>query len=90
MATQQTQAPAPRKEGRMATNAASAQEKPSRVGKLREHLRNVAAELRKVTWPTREETRNLSIVVIALTGTVGTALYILDLILTWLYRLPRG
>lgn len=74
----------------MATTAASANEKPSRVGKLREQIRNIMAELRKVTWPTREETRNLTIVVIGLTGAVGTALYILDVILSWLYRLPRG
>jgi preprotein translocase subunit SecE len=73
----------------MATAAATTQEKPSRINRLREQLRNVAAELRKVTWPTREETRNLTIVVIGLTGTVGTALYLFDLVLSWLYRLPR-
>lgn len=91
-ATQQTsgpQTPAPRKDGRVTTSAAPANEKPSRFGKLREQLRNVASELRKVTWPTREETRNLTIVVIGITGAVGSSLYILDLALSWLYRLPR-
>ena len=73
----------------MTSAAASAQQKPSRIDKLRENLRNVMAELRKVTWPTREETRNLTIVVIGLTGTIGAALYVLDVILSWLYSLPR-
>jgi preprotein translocase subunit SecE len=89
MATQQTQAPTPKKDSRTTTTAASAQQKPGRLDRLREYIRNVMAELRKVTWPTREETRNLTIVVIGLTGTIGTALYIFDVILSWLYRLPR-
>lgn len=92
-ATQQTQgaeASAPRKEKRPATTAASANDKPGRLDKLRGQIRDIRAELAKVTWPTREETRNLTIVVIGLTGTVGIALYTLDLILSWLYRLvPR-
>jgi preprotein translocase subunit SecE len=86
--TRQTQAPAPRKDGRMSVTAASA-EKPSRIGKLREHIRNIGAELRKVTWPTRDEVRNLTIVVIGLTAAVGTALFTVDSILGWLYRLAR-
>jgi preprotein translocase subunit SecE len=86
-ATQQTPgapAPAPRK-----TTSAAAPEKPSRMAKLQEQLRNVRVELEKVTWPTRDETRNLTIVVIGLTGAVGTALFMLDSLLSFLYRLPR-
>lgn len=73
----------------MATTAAAANEKPSRLGRLREQINNIRVELNKVTWPTRDETRNLTIVVIGLTATVGTALYLLDLALSFLYRLPR-
>jgi preprotein translocase SecE subunit len=63
--------------------------KPGRLDRLREQFRNIAAELRKVTWPTPEETRNLTIVVIGLTAVVGTGLYILDTVFEWLYQLPR-
>jgi preprotein translocase subunit SecE len=84
-----TKAPVPRKDGRAVSAGASANEKPSRIDKLREQLRNVMAELRKVTWPTRDETRNLTLVVLGLTTVLGTALYVLDLVLSWLYRLPR-
>lgn len=86
-ATQSTpgaQTPAPRK----TVNAAAA-EKPSRFGRLQEQIRNIRVELEKVTWPTRDETRNLTIVVIGLTGVVGTALFALDSVLGWLYRLWR-
>lgn len=58
-----------------------------RFGKLRGNIRDIAAELRKVTWPTREETRNLTIVVIGITAVIGTILGSLDLLLSYLYRL---
>ena len=85
---QSTQPPAVRKDSRVATPAAVAN-KPGRFDRLREQFRNVAAELRKVTWPTPEETRNLTIVVVGLTAVIGTGLYILDTVFEWLYQLPR-
>jgi preprotein translocase SecE subunit len=45
------------------------------------------AELRKVTWPTRGETRNLTIVVIGISASVGLLLAALDFILSYLYNL---
>ena len=58
-----------------------------RGSKLRGNIRDIMAELRKVTWPTREETRNLTIVVIGISATVGLALAALDYILSSLYNL---
>jgi len=58
-----------------------------RGSKLRGNIRDIAAELRKVTWPTREETRNLTIVVIGISATVGLLLAALDVILSSLYNL---
>ncbi|HEX8596948.1 MAG TPA: preprotein translocase subunit SecE [Chloroflexia bacterium] len=57
-----------------------------RFGRLRGNIRDIMAELRKVTWPTREETRNLTIVVIGITSVVGSALAALDALLQFLYR----
>lgn len=56
-----------------------------RFGRLRGNIRDIVSELRKVTWPTREETRNLTIVVIGITAVIGTALGALDAILQFLY-----
>ena len=56
-----------------------------RFGRLRGNIRDIMSELRKVTWPTREETRNLTIVVIGITATIGAALGALDALLQFLY-----
>lgn len=58
-----------------------------RFGKIRGNINDVLSELRKVTWPTREETRNLTVVVIGLSVVLGLLLGGFDLILGQLYRL---
>ncbi len=40
---------------------------------------DVISELRRVTWPTREETFRLSVMVIAVAAAVGTFLGLMDL-----------
>jgi preprotein translocase subunit SecE len=59
----------------------------TRTGRLRGNIRDIMAELRKVTWPTRGETRNLTIVVIGISASVGLLLAALDFILSYLYNL---
>ena len=59
----------------------------TRTGRLRGNIRDIMAELRKVTWPTRAETRNLTIVVIGISASVGILLAALDFILSYLYNL---
>ncbi len=66
---------------------AAGEEDNSRIGKLRRQVRDIMSELRKVTWPNREETRNLTIVVIGITGIVGILLWALDILFSALYRL---
>ena len=46
----------------------------------------IVSELRRVTWPTRNETMRLSIMVLAVAGTVGVFLGIVDLVLDRLFR----
>ncbi len=67
--------------------AAGASNDTGRGSKLRGNIRDITAELRKVTWPTREETRNLTIVVIGISATIGLFLAALDYILSSLYNL---
>jgi preprotein translocase subunit SecE len=49
-------------------------------GRLRRNLAEVRSELLKVSWPTRDELRNLTIVVIAITALVGVTLGLLDVL----------
>lgn len=48
------------------------------------------AELKKVTWPSREDTIRLTTMVIALSAAVGIALGIIDLIFSFLARFVLG
>ncbi len=48
------------------------------------------AEIQKVEWPSRRDTRNLTVVVLALTGIMAVALGGLDLLLTLLYSFFQG
>ena len=38
------------------------------------------SELKKVTWPTREQTRNLTVLVFVVSGVVGAYIAIFDLL----------
>ena len=57
------------------------------VGGLVRYFRGVAAEIQKVTWPTREEARRLTIIVIAVTIVFAIMLGIIDLFYGWWFRL---
>ena len=47
-------------------------------------------ELRKVVWPTREDTVRTTIMVIAFAIVMGVFFWVLDMILTWLIRWLTG
>ena len=49
-------------------------------------LRDTRSELRKVTWPTRQETTNLTLVVIALSIVLGVVLGGVDLAVSEAFR----
>ena len=66
--------------------AGSGGTRPSTINRLRTNIDNISSELRKVTWPTREETRNLTIVVLGISAAVGLFLGGLDQLLAWLYN----
>ena len=57
------------------------------IGRLQGQIDNIIAELGKVTWPTADETRNLTIVVIGISVTLGILLGSIDLLLSTLYQL---
>lgn len=48
-------------------------------------IRETRSELRKVVWPTREETIRLTVVVIAVSVVIGLLLFVSDSIFLYLY-----
>jgi preprotein translocase subunit SecE len=52
-----------------------------------EFIQGSHAELRKVVWPTRSETTQTTLIVIAMVIIMGLLLWLLDTLLFWLVRL---
>ena len=63
------------------------------IERVREFIREVLAEFRKVTWPSRQELMNSTAVVVVLTVVVALFLGVVDVGLTrlveWILRDPR-
>ncbi|MEA1959648.1 MAG: preprotein translocase subunit SecE [Chloroflexota bacterium] len=57
---------------------------------IRRYTSEIAAELKKVLWPTREETRRLTVMVIIIAGTIGIFLGAADYGFTHLMELILG
>ena len=53
-------------------------------------VRESHTEVRKVVWPTRKETTQTTLIVIAMVGLVAIILWILDGLLAWLVKLLLG
>jgi preprotein translocase subunit SecE len=51
--------------------------------RLRTFLKDVRAELKKVTWPSKNEVVNTTVVVIAATIFFGFYLFFMDVIFSW-------
>lgn len=64
-----------------------APEREKRENVIVRTFRETRAELRKVVWPTREETIRLTILVIAISVVIGTILFVGDSLFLWLYTL---
>jgi preprotein translocase subunit SecE len=59
----------------------------SPIERLRSLIEDVRAEINKITWPSRTETRNLTIVVIGISLFIGGLLGVFDLIMVQLIKL---
>lgn len=62
---------------------------PSKEPGLVRFVKDEQAEIQKVEWPSRKDTRNLTIVVLALTAFLALILGSLDLVLTLVYGFVR-
>ena len=48
------------------------------MSRIRRFLDEAWSELKKVTWPTREQTRNLSVLVFVISGLIGLFIAVFD------------
>jgi preprotein translocase subunit SecE len=61
-----------------------AREKRGALGFLKPHwAMEIISELRKVTWPSREETQYLTLVVLVVAGIIGLFLGGIDMFFNW-------
>jgi preprotein translocase subunit SecE len=65
------------------TKSSAAAVTPKEDNVVVRYLKETRAELRKVVWPTREETKNLTIIVVGVTIAMAIFLGILDYIFQW-------
>jgi preprotein translocase subunit SecE len=73
------------------TKAKDEKRKPRRQpNAIQRYFKETMGELRKVTWPTRKEAINLTIVVIIVTLAMSAFLGVLDLIYTRLFAIIYG
>jgi preprotein translocase subunit SecE len=54
--------------------------------RIRRFVEESIAELKKVTWPTREQVRNLTVLVFVISAVVGTYIAFFDALWTALLR----
>ena len=64
--------------------------KTERGAETLEFMQGARTELRKVVWPTRAETTQTTLIVIAMVVIMGLLLWLLDVLLFWLVRLVTG
>lgn len=65
----------------------TAEARPKIVTRIVEYFKDTRGELRKVTWPTREQATKLTLIVLAVTGVMALFLGALDYIFATLVRL---
>jgi len=53
-------------------------DRPGIVGRVQALVRDTSAEIKKVTWPDQETTRNLTILVIVMATILGVMLGLID------------
>ena len=57
---------------------------------FRKFLRDAQIEVRKVVWPTRQETWQTTLIVAVAVLIIGIMIWIIDMILSWLVRMMMG
>jgi preprotein translocase subunit SecE len=70
--------------------ARSKDKKKTRSNRIVQFFRDARAEIRRVVWPTPQETRNLTFIVIVLSAFLGILMWLFDLAFSRGYQLLAG
>lgn len=70
----------------MAEANVSAKKKPF-FARVKKYFKETKAELKKVTWPTKEKLKQNTIVIIVFIIIVGIFLFAFDVLFSWLFSL---
>ena len=57
------------------------------IQRIRRFIEESYSELKKVVWPTREQVRNLTVLVFVVSGAIGVFIAVVDLFWTEVVRL---
>jgi preprotein translocase SecE subunit len=57
------------------------------IARIRRFIQESSSELKKVVWPTREQVRNLTVLVFVISGAIGVFIAVVDLFLTEVVRI---
>jgi preprotein translocase subunit SecE len=60
------------------------------VSRIRRYLDEVWSELKKVSWPTRDQVRNLTVLVFAISFVVGIYITVLDQLFRGMLNVLQG
>ena len=58
--------------------------------RLRRFIQEAWSELRKVTWPTREQVRNLTVLVFVVSAVIGAYIAVFDVIFNEAFKFVVG
>ena len=58
--------------------------------RLRRFIQEAWSELRKVTWPTREQVRNLTVLVFVVSAVIGAYIAVFDILFNEAFRFMVG
>jgi preprotein translocase subunit SecE len=53
------------------------------IGKVGQYYRDVVAEMRKVVWPSREELKDLTVVVLTVSGLLALFTFLVDWVINF-------
>lgn len=56
------------------------------VGKIKNFVNGVTAEMKKVSWPTQEQLKESTVVVISVTGIITLFVWLIDLVMDNIIR----
>ena len=57
------------------------------IARIRRYIEESYSELKKVVWPTREQVRNLTVLVFVISGAIGVFIAVTDLFWTEVVRI---